>query len=224
MPDESTILRFRHLLEKHDLAQALFAEIGALLTERGLRVTTGTIVDATIIAAPSSTKNATETRDPEMRQTRKGKQWHFGMKFHVGTDLHGLVHHVVATDAATADITQLPHLLAGTEQDLYGDQAYWKADDRLHWQLAGGRYRVNRRGTKAKPLTDHQKAINRSRSRRRAFGEFPFHVVKRLWGFTKVRYRGLKKNAARGVTMFGLANLYLVRRRLLPKGFHPCLT
>ena len=154
----------------------------------------------------AETKSAPETRDPAMRQTRKGKQWHFGMKFHVGTDLHGLVHHVVATDAATADITQLPHLLAGTEQDLYGDQAYWKADDRLHWQLAGGRYRVNRRGTKAKPLTDHQKAI------------------KRLWGFTKVRYRGLKKNAARGVTMFGLANLYLVRRRLLPKGFHPCLT
>lgn len=224
VPDESTILRFRHLLERHELPQALFAAIGALLEERGLRVHAGTIVDATIIAAPSSTKNATATRDPEMRQTRKGKQWYFGMKFHIGTDLHGLVHHVVATDAATADITQLPALLEGTEAEVYGDQAYWKADHREHWQRAGGRYRVNRRGTKAKPLTAHQKAINRTRSRRRAFGEFPFHVVKRLWGFTKVRYRGIKKNLARGFTMFGLANLYLVRRRLLPKGFRPCLT
>lgn len=223
IPDETTILRFRHLLEQHQLTAAIFAEIGSLLAEKRLLLKAGTIVDATIIAAPSSTKNAAQARDPEMHQTRKGKQWHFGMKLHVGTDLRGVVHHLTATDAKAADITQLPDLLHGEEDDLYGDQAYWKEDDRALWQLAGGRYRVNRRGTKHHPLTPYQKGINRSRSRRRARGEHGFHVVKRLWGFVKARYRGLAKNLARAQTMFGLANLYLLRRRLLPTGFLPCL-
>ena len=223
IPDESTILRFRHLLEAHQLTAAIFAEIQELLVEKRLLLKAGTIVDATIIAAPSSTKNAEKTRDPEMHQTFKGKSWHFGMKLHVGTDVRGVVHHVHATDAKAADITQLPELVHGEENDLYGDQAYWKEDDRVQWQLAGGRYRVNRRGTKRRPLTAHQKLINRSRSRRRARGEHAFHVVKRLWGFVKVRYRGLAKNLARAQTMFGLANLYLVRRRLLPKTFTPSL-
>jgi len=218
IPDESTILRFRHLLEAHQLTEAIFTEIRGLLEERRLLLKAGTIVDATIIAAPSSTKNAAAARDPEMRQTREGNGWHFGMKLHVGTDLTGLVHHVTATDAAVADITQLPNLLYGTESDLYGDQAYWKAEDRAQWQAAGGRYRVNRRGTKSRPLTAYQKAINRSRSRHRARGEHAFHVVKHLWGFAKVRYRGLQKNLARALTMFGLANLYRVRHRLLPRG------
>jgi IS5 family transposase len=223
VPDETTILRCRHLLE-HQLTAAIFAEIQGLLEEQQLLLKQGTIVDATIIAAPSSTKNTAKARDPEMRQTRKGKQWHHGMKLHVGTDLRGAVHHVTATDAAAADITQLPALLHGAEDALYGDQAYWKEDDRRQWQLAGGRYRVNRRGTTTHPLTPHQKWINRTRSRRRARGEHAFHVVKHLWGFVKVRYRGLAKNLARAQTMFGLANLYLLRRRLLPKGFTPCLT
>lgn len=153
IPDETTILRFRHLLEQHQLTAAIFAEIGSLLAEKRLLLKAGTIVDATIIAAPSSTKNAAQARDPEMHQTRKGKQWHFGMKLHVGTDLRGVVHHLTATDAKAADITQLPDLLHGEEDDLYGDQAYWKEDDRALWQLAGGRYRVNRRGTKHHPLT-----------------------------------------------------------------------
>lgn len=224
IPDETTILRFRHLLEKHQLTAAIFAEIQGLLEERRLLLKQGTIVDATIIAAPSSTKNAAQARDPEMHQTRKGKNWHFGMKLHVGTDLRGTVHHVTATDAKAADITQLPDLLHGAEEDLYGDQAYWKEADRAYWQLVGGRYRVNRRGTTTHPLTTQQKRINRSRSRRRARGEHAFHVVKRLWGFAKVRYRGLAKNLARAQTMFGLANLYLLRRRLLPTHFTPCLT
>jgi len=224
IPDETTILRFRHLLERHDLTAAIFTAIRGLLEERQLLVKTGTIVDATIIAAPSSTKNATATRDPEMRQTRKGKQWHFGMKFHVGTDRNGIVHTLVATDAAGADITQLPALLHGEEDVLWGDQAYWKEDHRAQWEAEGGRYRVNRRGTKKHPLTPHQKAVNRSRSRTRARGEHPFLVVKRFWGFTTTRYRGLAKNLARGYTMFGLANLYRLRRRLLPRGFNPCLT
>ena len=223
IPDETTILRFRHLLEQHQLTEAIFGEIQVLLEEKRLLLKAGTIVDATIIAAPSSTKNAAQARDPEMHQARKGNQWHFGMKVHVGTDLRGTVHHVTATDAAAADITQLPDLLHGQEADLYGDKAYWKADDHLQWQLAGGRYRVNRRGMKTHPLTEHQQGINQSRSRRRARGEHAFHVVKHLWGFVKVRYRGLAKNLARAQTMFGLANLYLLRRRLLPTSFTPCL-
>ena len=223
IPDETTILRFRHLLEAHELTAALFAAIGGLLEEKHLWLKTGTIVDATIIAAPPSTKNATKTRDPEMHQTRKGQQWHFGMKLHIGTDLRGTVHHVIATNANTADITQLPALLTGRERDLYGDKAYWKADDRVQWRLAGGRYRVNQRGATGAPLTDHERWINQCRSRRRARGEHPFLVVKRLWGFTMVRYRGLAKNLTRAFTMFGLANLYLLRRRLLPPAFVPCL-
>ncbi len=130
VPDETTILRFRHLLERHQLTQALFAAIGGLLAAKRLLLKTGTIVDATIIAAPSSTKNAAQARDPEMRQTRKGKQWHFGMKLHTGTDLGGVVHSLTATDATAADITQLPALLHGQEQVLFGDQAYWSAQDR----------------------------------------------------------------------------------------------
>jgi IS5 family transposase len=223
IPDETTILRFRHLLERHQLTEAIFAAIRGLLEEKHLLLKAGTIVDATIIAAPSSTKNATETRDPEMRSTRKGNQWYFGMKVHTGTDTRGLVHHLTVTAAAVADITEMPKLLHGTESVVYGDQAYWKQDHREHWQAEGGRYRVNRRGTKRHPLTTHQKAINRSRSRTRARGEHPYLVVKRLWGFTKVRYRGLMKNAARAFTMFALANLYAVRRRLLPPRFRPCL-
>lgn len=221
VPDETTILRFRHLLERHRLTEALFAEIRELLEERRLLLKAGTIVDATIIAAPSSTKNATHTRDPEMRQARKGKDWHFGMKVHVGTDRRGTVHRLTTTDAAAADITQLPALLHGAERELFGDQAYWSEEHRRHWEASGGRYRVNRRPT-ARPLTTRQKASNRGRSRYRARGEHAFHVVKRLWGFTKVRYRGLAKNTARLWTVFGLANLYLLRRRLLPPGWVPC--
>jgi IS5 family transposase len=216
VPDETTILRFRHLLEEHRLTAAIFDVVKTLLVEKQLLLKAGTIVDATIIAAPTSTKNATAARDPEMRQTRKGNAWHFGMKLHIGTDLKGRVHTVTATDAAHADITQLPHLLHGAETVVYGDQAYWKEADRAAYQERGVRYRMNRRPTSHRPLTRHQRAINRVRSRTRARGEHPFHVVKRLWGFAKVRYRGLAKNLARAWTMFALANLYLVRRQLLP--------
>jgi transposase, IS5 family len=217
VPDETTILRFRHLLEQHGLTAAIFDAVKALLVEKQLLLKVGTIVDATIIAAPSSTKNATQTRDPEMRQTRKGKAWHFGMKLHVGTDLKGRVHTVTATHAARHDITQLPALLHGDERVVYGDQAYWKDADRAAFQARGVRYRVNRRpATHHRPLTAHWRAINRARSRTRACGEHAFHIVKRLWGFTKVRYRGLAKNLARAWTLFALANLYLVRWQLLP--------
>jgi IS5 family transposase len=216
VPDETSILNFRHLLEEHELTKAMFEKINGLMEEKGLLLRSGTIVDATIIAAPSSTKNGTESRDPEMKQTRKGKNWHFGMKIHVGTDKRGVVHSLTATHAASADITQMNALLHGQERTIFADQAYWKEADRQRFRAAGIRYRVNRRGTAKRPLTDHQKKINRSRSRHRARGEHAFRIVKQLWGFTKVRYRGIVKNAARALASFALANLYLMRRCIVP--------
>ena len=215
VPDESTILRFRHLLERHGLTQAIFDSITGLLEERRLLLRSGTIVDATIIAAPSSTKNASATRDPEMKQTRKGKNWHFGMKLHIGADKRGIVHTVRATNAAVADITQLPDLLDGQEREVFGDQAYRKEDDRAFLESWGVRYRINRRPSR-RPLSKRWRMINRARSRTRARGEHAFRIVKQLWGFAKVRYRGLAKNLARAQTMFALANLYQFRRELLP--------
>jgi len=203
VPDESTILRFRHLLEKHNLTEVMFEQINGALEAKGLLLRSGTIVDATMIAAPSSTKNSTNSRDPEMRQAKKGNTWHFGMKVHVGTDRHGVV-------------TQMDALLHGQEGEVFGDQAYWKEADRQRFHAQGVRYRVNRRGTHAHPLTEHQKKINQSRSRTRAQGEHAFRIVKQLWGFAKVRYRGLMKNTARAFATFALANLYLVRKFIVP--------
>ena len=218
VPDESTILRFRHLLEQHGLTHAIFDAVADLLEERRLLLRSGTIVDATIIAAPSSTKNASASRDPEMKQTRKGRNWHFGMKLHIGADKRGIVHTVRATAASVADITQLPDLLHGQEREVFGDQAYWKEDDREFLEAWGMRYRINRRPTSKRPLSARWRMINRARSRTRARGEHAFRIVKQLWGFAKVRYRGLAKNLARAQTMFALANLYQVRRQLLPAG------
>ena len=222
IPDETTILRFRHLLEKHYLTQAIFSQIRTLLEQKRLLLKSGTIVDATIIEAPPSTKNEEQARDPEMHQTKKGKDWHFGMKAHVGTDKRGIVHSLSTTAANVSDFSQLPKLLHGQERELYGDQAYWSV---LHRQAArerGVRYRVNRRPQPGYPLTATQKRLNRRRSATRARGEHAFHVVKHLWGFTKVRYRGLAKNTARLFSCFALANLYLLRRRLItPQGTRP---
>jgi len=217
IPDESTILRFRHLLEKHKLTEAIFEAVKDLLTEKRLMLRAGTIVDATIIAAPSSTKNATGTRDPEMKQARKGNNWYFGMKLHIGTDRRGIVHSLTATHAGASDLQQLPHLLHGEESTLYGDQAYWKQSDREAFEEQGVRYRVNRRAPGGnKHLSERWRRINRARSRTRACCEHPFRVVKQLWGFTKTRYRGIAKNLARAQTLFALANLYAVRQRLMP--------
>jgi len=218
IPDETTILHFRHLLERHRLTEQMFDLVRRLLEQRGLLLKSGTVVDATILHAPSSTKNATDTRDPEMKQGRKGKTWYFGMKVHTGTDRRGLVHSLTTTHGGAADITQLPYLLHGAERELFGDQAYWAEPDRQAAEAAGIRYRVNRRPTKGHPLTERWKRINRARSRIRARGEHAYHVVKHLWGFTKVRYRGLAKNTARVFAAFALANLYLVRKRLRPAG------
>ena len=214
IPDETTILNFRHLLEQHRLTEAIFGAVRGLLEERRLLLKSGTIVDATLIEAPPSTKNEEGKRDPEMKQTRKGNQWHFGMKLHVGTDRQGLVHSLTATNAAQHDVTQMPELLHGEEREVFGDQAYWKQADRETLEALGVRYRVNRRMASGHALPERWRLINRARSRIRARGEHAFHVVKRLWGFAKVRYRGIAKNLARAFTMFALANLYLVRRRL----------
>jgi transposase, IS5 family len=216
IPDETSILNFRRLLEKHQLTERLLAEINTHLCERGLLVGKGTIVDATIINAPSSTKNAKKKRDPQMHQTRKGKQWYFGMKVHTGTDTNsGLVHTVVATSANVSDVNVLGELLHGQEESLHGDSAYHSRELKALAEASGLEFNVNQRGSKNKPLTKAQRARNRRLSRVRATVEHPFLVVKRLWGHVKVRYRGIKKNLAQMLTLFGLANLYRVRYRLM---------
>jgi IS5 family transposase len=216
VPDESTILRFRHLLEQHNLTEQIFGLVRNLLESKRLLLRSGTIVDATIIDAPPSTKNEAKARDPEMRQGRKNeREWHFGMKAHVGTDPRGIVHTLVTTPANVSDVSQLQHLLHGRERVLYGDQAYWSEMHRFAAKQHGVQYRVNRRPHPQRRLSDYDRQINRLRSATRARGEHAFRVVKQLWGFTKVRYRGLAKNTARLFTMFALANLYMLRRRLL---------
>jgi transposase, IS5 family len=216
IPDESTILRFRHLLEAHQLTKAIFDQVRTLLEERRLLLKSGTIVDATIINAPTSTKNASQERDPEMGSTKKGATWHFGMKVHIGTDKRGLTHSLTGTSASVNDYTQMPDLLHGKEREIYGDRSYWSEEHRWLCREANIRYRVNQRAKRFHPLTAAQRHSNHSRSRIRARVEHPFNVVKRLWGFTKVRYHGMAKNLAKAYAMFALANLYLVRRRLMP--------
>lgn len=220
-PDETTILRFRHLLEKHGLGKRLFEEVGRHLQAQGLKVSTGTIVDATIISAPSSTKNKSGERDPEMRQTKKGNQWHFGMKAHIGTDSKTkLIHSVSVTGANVHDSQQLPHLLHGHEQRVYGDSAYTGQTQTLRAIAPKARDFTNEKGRANRPLTKEQRAKNRIKSRVRAKVEHAFGVIKRVFGFTKVCYRGLAKNANRVFVAAALANLFLARRYLIrhPQG------
>jgi len=216
IPDETSILNFRRLLEQHQLTAQLFSAINAHLAERGLLVGRGTIVDATIINAPPSTKNANKERDPQMHQTRKGKQWYFGMKVHTGTDTDsGLVHTLQATAANVADVNVLGELLHGAEESLHGDSAYHSRELQAQAEAAGIAFNVNQRGSKHRPLTEAQRARNRHLSRERAVVEHPFRVVKSLWGHAKVRYRGIAKNLAQMYMLFGLANIFRVRRRLM---------
>jgi IS5 family transposase len=217
VPDESTILRFRHLLEQHKLTEQIFALVRGLLESKRLLLKSGTIVDATIIDAPPSTKNEAKARDPEMKQGKKNsREWHFGMKAHVGTDIRGLVHTLVTTHAGASDFSQLPNLLHRQEKVLYGDQAYWSQMHRYAAKQCGVRYRVNRRRNPGTQLSNYWRGLNRLRSSTRARGEHAFRIVKQLWGYSKVRYRGLAKNTSRLYSMFALANLYMVRRHLLP--------
>ena len=215
VPDATTLPKFRKLLHEHKLGEALFAKVGQQLQERGLKVNTGTIVDATIIAAPSSTKNADKARDPDMHQTRKGQQWYFGMKLHIGVDSQsGLVHSAVVTAANVHDKHPLPDLLHGSEQRVYGDSAYASQKALIASKAPKAKDFTNQRTRRAGEVDEVQRAKNRNKSRIRARVEHVFGVVKRLWGFTKVRYRGLQKNATRAFTALALANIFLARGRL----------
>lgn len=214
-PDETTILKFRHLLEAHDLGERLFELINQYLGENGMRLSRGTIVDATIINAPSSTKNRQRARDPEMRQTRKVNQWYFGMKAHMGVDSHSKLIHSVATTAANVHDSQLlPHLLHGEETGVWGDSAYTGQGDVICAHAPRAKDLTNHKAHRNRPLTNAEKVSNREKSKIRAKVEHPFHIIKRVFGFQKVRYRGLEKNTGWLYVTCGLANLYMVRRRL----------
>jgi IS5 family transposase len=224
LPDESTILRFRHLLEEHGLGQQILAAVNARLIDRGLMLKTGTVVDATLIAAPSSTKNDSGERDPEMHQTKKGNQWHFGMKAHIGVDAQsGLVHTVTTTAANAHDITQAYALLHGEEEVAFADSGYRGVEKReeiqeqhpdVDWQIAmmPGKRRALKKGKASDALRDKLEKLKASI---RAKVEHPFRVIKCQFGHRKTRYRGLAKNTSQLLVMFALSNLWMVRKRIL---------
>jgi len=215
-PDETTVCKFRHLLEKRKLGEALFKAVNRHLHEQGIKVSTGTIVDATIISAPSSTKNKAKERDPEMHQTAKGKQWYFGMKAHIGVDSREKIIHTVKVSAANvADCLALPHLLHGKERRVWGDQAYRGHREVIRQRAPKARDFTNQRYRFGDRIDETERRKNRSKSKIRSRVEHAFWVIKGLFGFRKVRYRGLAKNLHRLQVTCALANLFMVRRRLL---------
>ena len=224
LPDETTILRFRHLLEANNLSLQIMATINALLTQRGLMLKTGTVVDATLIAAPSSTKNKDHARDPEMHSSKKGEQMYFGMKAHIGADAEsGLVHTVVGTSGNVHDVTQGNSLLHGQESVAFGDAGYQGVEKRadvksgIQWHIAmrPGKRKALNKDNEADALIDKAEKL---KAGIRAKVEHPFRVIKRQFGFVKVRYRGLKKNTAQLITLLALSNLWMVRRKLIGAG------
>jgi IS5 family transposase len=222
IPDETTILNFRRLLEKHELAGGILAVINGYLGDRGLSLRQGTIVDATLINAPSSTKNKDGKRDPEMHQTKKGQQYYFGMKAHIGVDVQsGLVHSVVGTAANVADVTQVDKLLHGDENMVGADAGYTGVEKRpehegreVIWQIAARRSTYKQQG-KRSALYNAKRKIEKAKAQVRAKVEHPFRVIKRQFGYVKTRFRGLAKNTAQLVTLFALSNLWMARRHLL---------
>ena len=216
VPDETTVCKFRHLLEQHHLGRQIFEQVGRHLQDQGLKVSSGTIVDATIINAPSSTKNQSGERDPEMKQTRKGNQWYFGMKAHIGVDSKTkLIHSVAATPANVHDSQALGHLLHGAETRVWGDSAYVGQAQVMRRMAPRARDFTQARASRYKALSAVEGAKNRNKSKVRAKVEHPFLVIKRLFGFAKVCYRGIAKNANRLFVACALANLFMVRRTLL---------
>jgi IS5 family transposase len=221
VPDATTLLKFRRLLETHDLCKALFTAINADLAARGLLLREGTLVDATLIAAPSSTKNEKRERDPEMHQTKKGQQWYFGMKAHIGADRDSkLVHTVIVTAANVADITQTATLLHGRETQVHADAGYTGVEKRpeivalarpLDWQIAAKRGVIKALAEGAQK--DARKAVEKAKAAVRAFVEHPFHIIKNLFRHRKTRYRGLAKNGHQLHTLFALANIVIGARR-----------
>jgi IS5 family transposase len=216
IPDETTILHFRHLLEKYELTREIFEKTKRYLAEKSLLVKAGTIVDATISNAPTSTKNQDRTRDPEMHQTKKGNQWYFGMKAHVGTDTgKGLVHSIVVTDASVHDSQVMDELLHGEEKFVYGDSAYNGEKRKAEYEARGIKWYVNRKGCRYYQLSPEDEEYNHKQSQTLAKVEHVFLLVKHLWRYQKVRYKGLLKNSTQVFSLFALANLYLVRNDLL---------
>lgn len=217
-PDETTMCRFRHLLETHDLGARIFEEVHRHLESNGLKVSTGTIVDATIIHAPSSTKNADKARDPDMHQTKKGNQWYFGMKAHVGIDSKSkIIHAVAATAANIADSQVLGDLLHGEETRVWGDQAYRGQREVIRERAPNARDFTHRRYRQNGVVNEAERAKNRTKSKVRAKVEHAIGVIKCVFGFVKVRYRGLAKNAHRLFVACALANLYIARRQLMSR-------
>jgi IS5 family transposase len=216
VPDETTVCKFRHLLERNNLGAKLFEDVGRYLQTKGMKVNSGTMVDATIINAPSSTKNKDGKRDPEMHQTRKGQQWYFGMKMHIGADSQTkMIHSVMVTPANVHDKHALPALLHGKERRVYADAGYAGQQDMIHDLAPQAKAFVNERAYGGKKLTLRQKERNRNKSRIRARVEHAFGVIKGVFKFTKVRYRGLAKNGTRAFVACALANLFMARGHLL---------
>ena len=222
LPARVSILRFRHVLERHDLAPQMLQAVNATLAAQGLLLKEGTAIDATLIAAPSSTKNSTGTRDPEMHQTKKGNQWHFGMKAHIGVDADsGLVHMVVGTPANAGDVTQAHHLVHGDESEVFADAGYQGVDKCEDTQAINTQWHVairpgkRRLLDKADPMDAIAERLEHVKARIRAKVEHPFRVIKRQFGHMKVRYRGLAKNTAQLHTLFALSNLWMARHRLI---------
>jgi IS5 family transposase len=219
-PDETTILNFRHLLEAHDLCGQIFDTVNLYLDRKGIRIATGTIVDATIIVAPSSTKNSTRERAPEMHQTKKGNQYYFGAKAHIGVDSkEGIVHSVCTSAASVHDKHMLPDLLHGEEKKVWGDAGYQGQTEKIREAAPQAQDMTCRRVKNSKGEADEeQKRKNRTKSRVRARVEWPFRILKRVFGYTRVRYRGIVKNHHWHLAGFALVNLYLHRKRLLAHG------
>lgn len=215
-PDETTILNFRHLLEENKLQKHFLRIVNAVLEKRGLLMREGSIVDATIIAAPSSTKNDEQKRDPEMSSTKKGNQWYFGMKAHIGVDAKsGVVHSLETTPAKTNDRVPFRKLLHGKEKALFGDKGYFKIDDKRESRAAGILWAISDRATPKRKLSSSQKKRNKKYSSVRSKVEHPFQVIKCQWGYVKVRYKGLFKNTMQLFALFALANLFRSRKILL---------
>ena len=216
IPDETTILNFRHLLERHGLTEAVFAEVNAHLADKGITLRSGTLVDATIIDAPSSTKNKSGARDPEMSSTKKGNDWYFGMKAHIGVDLDsGVVHSLDTSTAKLHDSQVWDDLLHGQEISVWADKAYVSAEREAAFAGPGKVWGVMRKAPKGGALHPVDAQINRIIAMVRAKVEHPFRVIKRQFGHVKTRYRGLAKNRAQIFTLFALGNLFLVRKRLM---------
>ena len=216
VPDETTICKFRHLMEKHDLGDKLFHLVNQYLQESGLKVSRGTIVDASIISAPSSTKNQKKERDPDMHSTRKGQQWYFGMKAHIGVDSRTrLIHSVVATAANVHDSQILPDLLHGDEARVWGDSAYSGQTQAIKDKAPRAKDFTQAKGSRNRQLTEEERAKNRRKSSVRAKVEHQFGIIKRQFGFSKVRYRGLEKNAHRLFVACALSNLVMAKNALL---------